>query len=1341
MASVNLEENSELASLTVQYREKISKSVKEVFNIDVEFDKVVIHRLSGIEDNIPYENASTDENSGFSPTVAVLTVGPPDAGARPMFMKTKTGNIVTHKIALTSGSLCTLSGRTECRYRRSVPKDYGVKGDQFFIFFIQRTPDSSILSELMKIPIQHNGSPKSSICKNSSIYKIQENTKPLPVSDPESQRITDDQHVVSDNSATQNILKTPPTVKRTVPEPLQFVDAMDFEVDGGLLLAESLGTAVDNMDSETLTRELIRNHTSIAGNEDQKKARLQQRLSMTIGELTSTAANNSVNVAHLLSPTESVENFRQDLERVSNSQACIENTLTKVIESIVNIREDVTGIRANNVVLKDELSKPPPSQMTLPGIKELSHQVAECAAKIQQLNENIAAVREDLASVQDSVATLSTSTQDSLKDLHVWHNSAFSDEDSQRIKTVYDHILKYQDTADNIMYIKHATCQTEDDIDKQTMSLIPNEQEMEVEHTQSSEIPPEEQRQSRSVNRPSTFDWPDAMHLSLKTAVLSAKPIRVCLISDSIMRHNTVFDAVDMENFEKFFTKLYTNDHQTITTERKATLLEESVQIAERNDNSNNDHTNELNKPFTCKEISDTISELKNGKSSSDDLICNEILKYLTEGPNGTQLLEKLFNKCFDTATYPWNNSIITPLHKKGCKSDPDNYRAVAVSSTIGKLFSTILLNRILSIKSKICPDPINQLGFSKGAQTFDHILTLKTIISKYKKLKQPVYAVFVDFRKAFDSVCREALFFKLANQGISGKIFNILKHMYANSSGQIKLAGHLSKKFGIQKGTEHGHPLSPDFFKLYINDLSPFLEHENCPMLINKIVSHLLWADDLILLSLDPITLQKQLNSLSHFCTAWGVDINMAKTKLIVFNTGFRDTIPVSFRLGGKPVPEADSYCYLGIEIDKNGKFILARNELKKKALKSLYSLKSTINKKFVSFRALTTLFDGLIKPIALYGAPIWTTDMTIIRNLTKLFNYEQIESNSNILKKISLLACEKIHIHFLKWALGVNRKASNAGAWGESGRYPLIYECISLTLKYFNRVKCLKNDSLVSLAYQEQRRLNLEWHKGIELILKIDPCYSADHVSSFRFYKNKAHTIHCTSSHTNIPPNTRPRQNSFIIHCGTRKLLPDQKLVPNFSERYSISNIIKHLKNQFRNLWESSIIASSKLSFYQTYKKSFVKEPYLDFITDCNDRQSLTRLRISAHHLEIEKGRHKNVARENRICTWCKLCMGQDVIENENHLLNECDLYEANRKVTLQKLSSSFLTSSHSTYTSTHPHFTTSSHSDNIITLLPPHDHLEDTKNAHFYQTLARFITICFKRRKQLHESLSPA
>ena len=115
-------------------------------------------------------------------------------------------------------------------------------------------------------------------------------------------------------------------------------------------------------------------------------------------------------------------------------------------------------------------------------------------------------------------------------------------------------------------------------------------------------------------------------------------------------------------------------------------------------------------------------------------------------------MLTSIFNACLINAVYPWNCSIISPLHKKGNKSDPDNYRAVAVSSVIGKLFSTILLERLLEFRSNFCPDPPNQLGFTKKAQTYDHILTMKTIASKYKKLKRPVFAIFVDLKKAFDS-------------------------------------------------------------------------------------------------------------------------------------------------------------------------------------------------------------------------------------------------------------------------------------------------------------------------------------------------------------------------------------------------------------------------------------------------------------------------------------------------------------------------------------------------------------------------------------------------------------
>ena len=111
-------------------------------------------------------------------------------------------------------------------------------------------------------------------------------------------------------------------------------------------------------------------------------------------------------------------------------------------------------------------------------------------------------------------------------------------------------------------------------------------------------------------------------------------------------------------------------------------------------------------------------------------MINNEILKSLNN--DHRNLLLDIFNLCFTQGIYPWNESVISPLHKKGNKSNPDNYRAVAVSSVIGKLFSTILLERLIKYRNIHCPDPPNQLGFTKKAQTYDHIFTMKTIASKY---------------------------------------------------------------------------------------------------------------------------------------------------------------------------------------------------------------------------------------------------------------------------------------------------------------------------------------------------------------------------------------------------------------------------------------------------------------------------------------------------------------------------------------------------------------------------------------------------------------------------------
>ena len=155
--------------------------------------------------------------------------------------------------------------------------------------------------------------------------------------------------------------------------------------------------------------------------------------------------------------------------------------------------------------------------------------------------------------------------------------------------------------------------------------------------------------------------------------------------------------------------------------------------------------------------------------------------------------------------------------------------------------------------------------------------------------------ACFVDFAKAFDSLARDALLHKIVTMGITGKFFDTLKNMYTNTCSRVKLINKLSKSIDHNNGVEQGHPLSPELFKMFIRDLSIFLNdcstnHDlNFPYLADTLINHLLWADDLVLLALDEKSLQELISILGNFCEEWGLVINFKKTKVMTFTRSGR--------------------------------------------------------------------------------------------------------------------------------------------------------------------------------------------------------------------------------------------------------------------------------------------------------------------------------------------------------------------------------------------------------------------------------------------------------------------
>ena len=146
-----------------------------------------------------------------------------------------------------------------------------------------------------------------------------------------------------------------------------------------------------------------------------------------------------------------------------------------------------------------------------------------------------------------------------------------------------------------------------------------------------------------------------------------------------------------------------------------------------------------------------------------------------------------------------WKRGLLMKLAKKGDLSLCGNWRGITLLSIPSKVLTRVILNRMKVAVDEALRD--EQAGFRKDRSCIDQIATLRIIVEQTIEWSSPLYLLFVDFEKAFNSLDREAMWRILRHYGIPNKIINMLKVQYQGFTCQLLHGGTMTEPMEVKTG------------------------------------------------------------------------------------------------------------------------------------------------------------------------------------------------------------------------------------------------------------------------------------------------------------------------------------------------------------------------------------------------------------------------------------------------------------------------------------------------------------------------------------------------------------
>ena len=359
--------------------------------------------------------------------------------------------------------------------------------------------------------------------------------------------------------------------------------------------------------------------------------------------------------------------------------------------------------------------------------------------------------------------------------------------------------------------------------------------------------------------------------------------------------------------------------------------------------------------------VRDAIGRLREFSAPGPDKVANKVIIELEN--EIAKPLAVLFRKSLDNSRIPddWRLSNVSPVYKKGPKSDPGNYRPVSLTSNMCKLMERVINVSLGDYLNKHVIEN-SQHGFRKGRSCQTNLIEFNDQVGKWLDDGKSVDVLYLDFAKAFDKVDHERLMVKLAAAGVKGKLWAWIRDWLANRYQRVTVKGKSSEWHPVDSGVPQGTVLAGPFFTVFTKDMDELIK-----AFLRKFADDTKFAQ-VVENGVDAARFQGDIDCISDWARKWAMVFNETKCK--VMHLG-RNNPKIGYSMNGIALTETDEERDLGVIVSSSLKPGAQCETAAKKANQTLGLISRSFH--YRSKETMVPLFKSLVRPKLEFAAAVW--------------------------------------------------------------------------------------------------------------------------------------------------------------------------------------------------------------------------------------------------------------------------------------------------------------------------------------------------------------------------------